>query len=147
MCGPKDMEDPVLKVTRGAWKGARTVVSSLDYSKYHSFHQIEAKFQSLLNNIQACHYHCKLSWVDWCKSKIICFQWSSSFQCFVSYQDFQSFFNHNKIDVLALEQIFAQKSCFPKSWHQFQLIWPLFRLFFPKITKKMAKIGNLSKNG
>ena len=47
---------------------------------------------------------------------------------------------------LALEQIFAQKSCFPKSWHQFQLIWPLFRIFFPKITKKLAKIGNLSKN-
>ena len=56
MCGPKDMEDPVLNVTRGAWKGARTVVSSLDYSKYHSFHQIEAKFQALLNNIKTCHY-------------------------------------------------------------------------------------------
>ena len=24
--------------------------------------------------------------------------------------------------ILALEQIFAQKSCFPKGWHQFQLI-------------------------
>ena len=48
--------------------------------------------------------------------------------------------------ILALEPILAQKSCSPKSWHQFQLIWPLFRIFFPKITKKLAKIGNLSKN-
>ena len=49
------------------------------------------------------------------------------------------------LSILALEQILAQKSCSPKSWHQFQLIWPLFRIFFPKITKKLAKIKNLSK--
>ena len=49
------------------------------------------------------------------------------------------------LSILALEPILAQKSCSPKSWHQFQLIWPLFRIFFPKITKKLAKIKNLSK--
>ena len=50
--------------------------------------------------------------------------------------------------ILALEQIFAQKSCSPKGWHQFQLIWPLFGNFFQKspknqqilkIHQKMAK--------
>ena len=49
--------------------------------------------------------------------------------------------------ILALEQIFAQKSCFPKGWHQFQLIWPLFGIFFQKSPKKLAKIENPSKNG
>ena len=49
--------------------------------------------------------------------------------------------------ILALEQIFAQKSCFPKGWHQFQLIWPLFGNFFQKSPKKSAKIENPSKNG
>ena len=49
--------------------------------------------------------------------------------------------------ILALEQIFAQKSCFPKGWHQFQLIWPLFGNFFQKSPKKLAKIENPSKNG
>ena len=44
------------------------------------------------------------------------------------------------LSILALEQIFAQKSCFPKSWHQFQFIWPLFRMFFPKITKNWLKL-------
>ena len=47
--------------------------------------------------------------------------------------------------ILALEQILAQKSCFPKSRDQLQLIWPGFRIFFPKIAKKMAKIENLPK--
>ena len=61
----------------------RIVVSSLYRSKYHSFHQIEARFQSLLNNIQACHYDCRFSWVDWSKYKMICFQWSRSFQCYI----------------------------------------------------------------
>ena len=42
--------------------------------------------------------------------------------------------------IFALEQIFAQKSCFPKSWHQFQLIWSLFKIFFPKLTKTLVKI-------
>ena len=47
--------------------------------------------------------------------------------------------------ILALEQIFAQKSCFPKGWHQFQLIWPLFGNFFQKLPKKTTKIENPSK--
>ena len=33
------------------------------------------------------------------------------------------------LSILALEQILAQKSYFPKSRHQFQLIWPIFRIF------------------
>ena len=49
------------------------------------------------------------------------------------------------LSILALEQILAQKSCFPKSRHQFQLIWPVFRIFFQKFTKKLAKIENLPK--
>ena len=51
------------------------------------------------------------------------------------------------LSILALEQILTQKSCFPKSWHQFQLIWPLFGNFFQKLPKKLAKIENPSKNG
>ena len=31
---------------------------------------------------------------------------------------------------------FCSRIMFPKRWHQFQLIWPIFRIFFPKITKK-----------
>ena len=50
------------------------------------------------------------------------------------------------LSILAPEQILAQKSCFPKSWHQYQVILPLFRNFFQKSTKKLAKIENLSKN-
>ena len=50
------------------------------------------------------------------------------------------------LSILAPEQILAQKSCFPKSWHQFQLIWHLFRIFFQKSPKTLAKIQNLSKN-
>ena len=49
--------------------------------------------------------------------------------------------------ILALEQILAQKLCFPKIWHKFQLIWPLFGIFFQKITKKLVKIENSPKNG
>ena len=46
------------------------------------------------------------------------------------------------LSILALEQILAQKSCFPKSRDQLQLIWPVFRIFFPKIAKKLRKIEN-----
>ena len=42
--------------------------------------------------------------------------------------------------ILALEQNFAQKSCFPKGWHQLKLIWPLFGNFFQKSPKKLVKI-------
>ena len=38
--------------------------------------------------------------------------------------------------ILALEQILAKKLCYSKSWHQFQLIWHLFRFFFQKSPKK-----------
>ena len=41
--------------------------------------------------------------------------------------------------ILALEQIFAQKSCFPKGWHQFQLNWPHLGNFFLKIAKKIGE--------
>ena len=41
--------------------------------------------------------------------------------------------------ILALGQNFAQKSCFPKGWHQFQLIWPLFGIFFQKSPKKIGE--------
>ena len=51
------------------------------------------------------------------------------------------------LSIFALEQIFAQKTCFPLSLHQFQLIWPLFGIFFQKSSKKLAKIENPSKNG
>ena len=50
------------------------------------------------------------------------------------------------LSILTLEQILAQKSCFPKSRDQLQLIWPVFRIFFPKIAKKLAKIENLPKS-
>ena len=49
--------------------------------------------------------------------------------------------------ILALEQNFAQKSCFPKGWHQLQLIWTLFGNFFQKSPKKSANIENPSKYG
>ena len=48
--------------------------------------------------------------------------------------------------ILALEQLLAKKSSFPTSRHQFQLIWLVFRIFFPKFEKKLAKIENLPKN-
>ena len=56
-------------------------------------------------------------------------------------------FLHCAPAILALEQIFAQKSCFLIGWYQFQLIWPLFGNFFQKSPKKSAKIENPSKNG
>ena len=50
------------------------------------------------------------------------------------------------LSILALEQLLAQKSSFPTSRHQFQLISLIFRIFFPKFTEKLAKIENLPKN-
>ena len=47
--------------------------------------------------------------------------------------------------ILALEQIFAQKSCFPKGWHQFQLSWPLFENFLQKSPKKSANLNSIKK--
>ena len=43
------------------------------------------------------------------------------------------------LSILALEQILAQKSCFPKSRDQLQLIWPVFRIFFSKNCKKIGE--------
>ena len=34
------------------------------------------------------------------------------------------------LSILALEPNSAQKSCSPERWHQFQLIWSFFRIFF-----------------
>ena len=56
--------------------------------------------------------------------------------------------NPNKTDIWealpgpggAPEQFFAQKSCFPKRWHQFQLIWTLFRIFFQKSQENWRKL-------
>ena len=49
------------------------------------------------------------------------------------------------LSILALEPNLAPKSCFPTRWHQFQLIWHLFRIFFPKITKKWWKLKTYRK--
>ena len=49
------------------------------------------------------------------------------------------------LSILALEQVLAQKSCFPKIWHQFQLIWPLFRIFLQKSQTKCRKLKNCQK--
>ena len=48
--------------------------------------------------------------------------------------------------IFALEPNLAPKSCFPTRWHQFQLIWHLFRILFsPKITKKWQKLKTYQK--
>ena len=43
------------------------------------------------------------------------------------------------LSILALEPNLAKKSCSPERCYQFQLIWPLFGIFFQKSQKKISE--------